>query len=149
MRRPLIVGEAPSRDGKGKIRPLDGKSGARLEQILRIAPGTLPRYFRLANLLQEYEDRFPPRHVVRVRACVVRRKHIRRGDVIFLLGRNVAMAFGFSELGYFEEAFHKGSRYYVIPHPSGRSRVFNDWMTRERAAKLLTSFISGDLICAE
>jgi len=55
-----------------------------------------------------------------------------RGDVV-MLGRAVARWVGVARLRYFE-AETVGSRVFLlIPHPSGRCRVYNDQAARRRA----------------
>jgi len=53
-RRPLLVGEAPSK-GKDGCRPFSGRSGRFLERLIGIDRETLGRHFDLENLV----DRWP------------------------------------------------------------------------------------------
>ena len=67
-------------------------------------------------------------------------------DAVVILGAKVRDAFGFNDRDFFEAftTVHPGngatSNYVVLPHPSGRSRPWNDPEARQKARDLLARF---------
>ena len=63
------------------------------------------------------------------------------GRVVLLLGRRVAWAFGAADT-YFEIQ-HLGTHadVYVLPHPSGINRWFNDRMNKQRIAEFMRGIV--------
>lgn len=119
----LIVGEAPSRTGDPRL-VLRGRAGRFLEQLAGLEEGQLPQAADLMNLLDLYPgERFP------FSKAKARADHIRRlsYDRIVLLGRNVIKCFGIDEKASLLSLVNKDERSYLLmPHPSGRCRVWND-----------------------
>ena len=131
--RVVFVGEAVSEAGG---LPFDGKnragserrggSGWRLAKILYTTPDKMRARYSFMNLSRGMEW---DRHRATTKASLLRGSLMACGEraVIVLLGRRVAEAFG-----YRREFFTLGEEpigrlaYVSLPHPSGRSRVWND-----------------------
>jgi uracil-DNA glycosylase len=135
--RPLLVGEAPSRDGRGRTRAFDGRSGARLSEIL----GTeFVRDFDAVNLL----DRWPgsggkgstfPVGEARAAASMLLRASDAR--VLVLCGRRVAAAFGLRDMEYLSWRMLGPKLVGLVPHPSGVNRWYNEQANQEAARAFL------------
>jgi uracil-DNA glycosylase len=139
--RPLIVGQAPSKDSRF---PLVGPSGDRLSRILGRPIGEAAD---VANLLgwwpggEGKDDEFP------LAAATVAASHLLASDLqhrrLVLLGLQVARAFGVGCLAYFE--WHRLGWHVVAayPHPSGVSRWWNDPSHRRAAREWLRDALSS------
>ena len=131
--RLLIVGEQPSGTGGDA---LAGRAGDRLAELAGI---TRDRYLTLrrANLLAT------PGRWDRADAAVAA-KAIDAGEPdhveLLLLGRRVAAAFDVPAAPWFTSPrLPSGRTVYLIPHPSGRNRLWNDHETRRRARAFLAT----------
>lgn len=56
------------------------------------------------------------------------------GNVVVLLGKRVAAAFGMKRPKYLERVKHRGLDVVVLPHPSGVNRWWNDARNVHRAS---------------
>lgn len=106
--------------------------------------------FDRVNVLYDFpgkegkEDRFP---MGRARAVARSMTPLFAGRVVVLIGRNVATAFGYGDLPWFtwktaslgpsQEPFELA----VIPHPSGRCRVYNSPSSRDEARAFLQELV--------
>jgi uracil-DNA glycosylase len=125
--RILIIGQAPSRDGRDRFA---GKSGDRIARFCGLQRGAqLLEFFDVENLLPAYVgatatgDRFPVA-LARERAAQLRSAWSPDRPVI-LVGRGVARAFGL-DFPYFQwRVIGGGIPVAVVPHPSGRNRYWN------------------------
>jgi len=123
MERVLIVGEhnPHSRDDRHALHPHPkGAAGSRLCKILGMAPCEYLETFDRANLLKT--ARWSTK---RARAAAGGLSHKKR----ILLGARVAAAHGvkfYPFHRYYLTVFHDGVDILVLPHPSGRCRIWND-----------------------
>lgn len=137
MSRPLLVGQAPSRDTDGGL-PFSGRSGRRLAALAGFPHADLGARFELANVLDRWPgkaargDRFPAREA---RAAAARLPLA--GRRVVFVGAGVAAAFGArppAPLAWFD---HAGARCALLPHPSGVNRWWNDPAHAAAAAAFL------------
>lgn len=125
--QPLLVGEAnPYGAEPGMaLYPLPERAaGGRLAAILGLTRGQYLRFFHRTNLCPQ---RWSMR-VAREQASIILR--VETGPVV-LLGRKVAAAFGIYAQSPFTvcehaEAHCSSMRLYLVPHPSGLNRAWNE-----------------------
>jgi uracil-DNA glycosylase len=134
--RPLIVGEAPSRVGDPS-RPITGACGDRLACFCGVEGIDFRRLFARMNLLSVWPGRSGKgtkwdRQTARAAADVAARRFV-CGRVVVCLGWRVADALSVKAGGYFEPVPLRGSVAYVVPHPSGINRWYNE---RSNVAKM-------------
>ena len=134
MRKPLIVGQAPSKDTDGRP-PFSGRSGKRLAELLGVPHECLGELFDLANLVPTFPgkqgkgDAFPM-DVARANAA---RLNPWGRPFVLLVGKQVAQACGFKHASYFDLLFMNNVSTFIVPHPSGVNRWWNDPANREKA----------------
>lgn len=90
------------------------------------------RWNRSANLLWcstigQWDAREAERWATKLRSD----RDFRQHDVVYMAGRRVAAAFGLSDLEMFTWRDVGGQRFVLLPHPSGRSRIWNSRQTLE------------------
>lgn len=130
----LLIGQAPgpNSDPDLPLYPLPaGKSGGRLAAYMGIDYSEYLMRFDRANLLYEHpgrhrsNDYFPDR-LARVAAEAM--LQVLEGRRLVALGRETGDALGYPLLGYhsWTRCPRWGVRIAVAPHPSGRSRWYND-----------------------
>lgn len=103
-----------------------------MASLCSLSPSEFGRLFARANVLDRWPGRqgskgaaFPAAEA-RERATQLRRKFV-RGRVVVLLGKRTAAAFGLKQTGYFwPPQIVDRAWVYVVPHPSGMNRWFND-----------------------
>lgn len=142
--RILIVGQAPGPTPSTSRRALDGRCGRRLERLMGIPEGALPRVARTVNLLPEWPgrspsgkgDRFPVAEASQVAATLMLR------GVVLFAGRGVAAAFGV-RAPFFRWLRLGSARVAVVPHPSGISRWWNDPRNQDTAARFFRALVRG------
>lgn len=125
-----IVGEAPVGDVPA-LHPAT-RTGARLYRWI----GDLR--VRRVNLLDSVNPAWDAAD--RKRAKDKARRIARRGGTIVLLGRNVAGAFGMTTAKFY--AWQR--KRVCVPHPSGRSRHWNEQRNLRRAARWWAALRRGD-----
>ncbi len=124
--KPLIVGEAPGRRGG---EPIAGAVGRRLAAWSGLSFEDFARAFDRVNVLDAWPgsagkgSKFTL-DVARSRAVAVRRRFT-RGRVVVMLGQRVPRAFNVMA-SYFDPIAVGGARVFVVPHPSGINRWYND-----------------------
>jgi uracil-DNA glycosylase len=123
----LIVGEQPSARGNGS--PFSGPSGERLTDLIgrdwRIVMSAV-------NLMPSGVWKREEMRAVgkRMREKLARDQHFK---VVLLAGRTVADAFGFAQTEpFFKRLVRRSVHYYIIPHPSGKNRWWNDSKNRRK-----------------
>lgn len=128
--KPLIVGEAPSKNEVTE-RPIEGRVGKRLASLCGLTYEEFLERFERVNLLHVRQDTkekgFEFDHVAACNAAhdLWLKGAIAKGRVVILLGWRVARAFS-EQTGYFEgRETINGARIYVVPHPSGVNRWWN------------------------
>jgi hypothetical protein len=130
--KPLLVGEANpyGADPYFALYPLpEQASGGRLARILGLSESQYLRFFDRRNLCPTKWSA----PVARAQAEAIR-ESIRLGErtAVVLLGAKVSRAFG---LDY--APFTASRHLYVLPHPSGLNRIWNEAGSVERARELL------------
>lgn len=132
----VFVGEAPARIDVPAFWPFSPGSGANLCRLLGIEPGDFWRRRRsgkivTANVFDWPDPDWRDRDLVVNRSFVICSDYLTVGPglekwILIMLGRRVAQAFQDSR-PYFEvRETGEGNRAVVVPHPSGRCRVWND-----------------------
>lgn len=124
--RPLLVGQAPARGAEGRPALAGSASGRRLARLAGLdGPGGLDELLRLVDAVNlstvwrpsaEMSVGFLRRDVETVHALAVGRR------VVVCLGYLVARALGVPAAPWYE----RRDGYAIVPHPSGRSRYWND-----------------------
>jgi hypothetical protein len=66
---------------------------------------------------------------------------VRGYDRIVLLGVRVRLAFGFNQANTLDAAVINGQRFLMLPHPSSRSRWWNDKQNMWNAEQALRKFV--------
>jgi hypothetical protein len=95
--------------------------------------------------LEEYEATFERVNVLeerhwssrRARAAARSLRSLLDGRDAIVLGRATWKALGLPPIDWFETMGLGGSRFTLIPHPSGRNRMYNDAANKRRARGLL------------
>lgn len=130
----LIVGEQPN----GELSEDGPLAGSRLAEYAGIDRGRFLRHRRV-NLLPNGD-----RWSASVARQAAQETALEAPETVFVLcGRRVAQAFGISH-GWLSIVPLPGAphvRAVVIPHPSGRCRVWNDGHFRRRARAVLSEFL--------
>lgn len=126
--KPLLIGEAPSKNEVTE-RPLEGRIGKRLAACCNLTLEDFLRYFDRVNLLHVRQDSKEKGFEFDAKAAAAEACRLRKewpsGRTVILLGRRVAEAFGVPQTPYFERRIHDHD-FYVVPHPSGLNRWYND-----------------------
>ncbi len=138
----MLVGEAPGPSVVRLRRPgeaLTGAAGRRLAALAGVPLVTYLRRTERVNLLDAYPGERWPSAEARDRA----RSLLPRlaGRTTLLAGRRVAAAFGV-DAPWYEWVELDGGRVAVLPHPSGRSRYWNDPANRDAAAEFLRAALN-------
>lgn len=132
--KPLIIGEAPGKCGDPST-PIEGRIGARLAACCGLTFEEFLTTFDRVNLLDEQPQDAPKGMAFNVKAAgrvAQFLEHNREGifgrPFSLLLGKRVAAAFRLTHVEYFTSIiFPNGSKVYVVPHPSGVNRWWNNW----------------------
>lgn len=148
MRKPLIIGQAPAR-GNDALPPFSGKSGARLALLAGVGDSgdVLPNHFELRNLFDKYPgkqgkkgDKFDMR-AGRKRAPKLLEEYEGTDQVILLMGKRVAKAFGVHSYEYLAWFVLDGHHCMIFPHPSGINLWWNDPKNVAAASGVLESIV--------
>ena len=134
--KPLIIGEQPGKN--------EGRIGHRLAAFAGISFGEFMDTFERMNLLQvraEYSGKNMAFSVAEARthADIVRRK-LQPEQLVLVLGKRAAEALGLVE-EYFMLQNVNGALVYVVPHPSGANRWFNDPANSEQMIMFMHEFV--------
>lgn len=126
--KPLIVGEAPSKNEVTE-RPLEGRVGRRLAKCCGLSfEDYLERFVRV-NLLHVRQDTKEHGFLFDLPAAKKEAAQLMtsfaRGQIVLLLGGRVAEAFGVHDHYFAKVALGKAEAY-ILPHPSGVNRWYND-----------------------
>lgn len=132
MPKPLIVGEAPGKNGD-PTKPIEGRIGRRLAHCAGMEFEQFLSAFQRINLLDEQPQdakggmRF---NLARARQTALVLHDTLVTDphpMIILLGKRVAKAFEIKQPEYFHLEFLCSVETYVVPHPSGVNHWWNNW----------------------
>jgi uracil-DNA glycosylase len=136
--RPLLVGQCPS--ASGPPAPLEGRIGLRLAELAGV---DLAHYLAHTDRVNVWPTPVAanawPEAEVKARAEKIVEGRFFEGRVIVLFGELVATAFGVDFDPDVLTTPHHGprrTRIYVLPHPSGRNRWWNDAANVARAAEI-------------
>jgi hypothetical protein len=136
--KPLIIGEAPSKNGKPE-RPIEGRIGQRLADHAGLSYADFLVHFDRVNLLHERQEvagkGFVFDRAAAINAAQALVKQLTAGRLVLLLGRRVAGAFGCTKDYFDAHHLENGAILYVVPHPSGINRWWNDpWNSKTMRA---------------
>lgn len=137
----LLIGEAPSKNEHPPT-PLEGRIGRRLAEYAGISFEDFLERFERMNLLAVRQDTKEKgfefdADQARINAM---RLDIAPNRTVVLLGHRVARAFGLRNATYFKlYDGGQGRSLYVIPHPSGVNRWWNDVENQIEAARFMRS----------
>lgn len=142
--RPCLVGEANPHSADPRlalyVKPR-GAAGSRLAAILGLAPAAYLRLFSRRNLYAQAWDLAE----ARIAAARFAEELAAAGAPAVLLGGKVARAFGVeaSPFARFEMELptSRALRGVLLPHPSGRCRVWNDPASAARARVAVSSVL--------
>lgn len=142
--KPLIIGEAPSKNEVTE-RPIEGRIGRRLAVCAGLSFGDFLHHFDRVNLLHERQEVFGKGFTFDTVAARIEADRLRssfgREQTVLLLGGRVAEAFGVRD-EYFTRHVINDANAYLLPHPSGINRWWNDPMNMEK----MNVFMRG-IIC--
>lgn len=132
--RTLIIGEAPSKNAPDNS-PIEGRIGRRLAEFCGLSYEDFLVAFERTNLLEVRQDTKEKGFVFDRKAAAFEAGRIYESlapdRTIVLLGKRVRDAFGIVK-DYFEPHRHpNGSTFYVVSHPSGVNRWWNDPENKE------------------
>lgn len=141
--KPLLIGQAPgpNTDPDMPLFPLPKTSaGGRLRIYSGLWMSQYMTWYDRVNLLYAFpgkdgngEDKFP-RPLARVAADAM--VPLLQGRTVVMIGRNVSRAFHFDAPFFLWHGF-RGMRAVVVPHTSGRARVYNDPENRESLRRVM------------
>lgn len=148
--KPLLVGEAPSKN-EPLPAPLEGRCGRRLAEFSGLSFEKYLARFERVNLLSVRQDTTAHGFVFDLAAA--RRTAsslvacIESGRLVALLGKRVASAFGLRSSSYFAPCYlPNDATLYVVPHPSGINRWYNDAPNRAEMARFMRRLVEGGSI---
>lgn len=144
--KPLLVGEAPSKNEVTET-PLEGRVGRRLADLAGLTVDQYLARFDRVNLLhvrQDTKEKGFEFDLPAARDAVreLRRNGTLRDRAVVLLGHRVAEAFGVGNLRYFRGMPNgQGGMIWLMPHPSGVNRWWNDQSNCEEAREFMRGLL--------
>lgn len=145
--KPLIVGEAPSKNEITET-PLEGRVGRRLAELAGLPYDAYLDYFDRVNLLHVRQDEAEKGFTfdlpaAREAVARMRQDGTLRDRSVILLGHRVAEAFGVARsLKYFHACpTGQGGLVWLMPHPSGINRWWNDRENKKSAEAFLRGLV--------
>ena len=145
--KPLIVGEAPGKGGD-PTKPIEGRIGARLADCCDLTMAEFLATFDRVNLLQvQPQDggkgaTFNVQEARRVAYSMTQHSDW-PGRLALILGKRAGAAFGFVQVDYFQKMALYGAIVYVVPHPSGLNRWWNDPENELQMMRFMRELIEG------
>jgi hypothetical protein len=158
--KPLLIGQAPgpNTDPDYPLFPVPRTSaGGRLQELMGLSRGEYLKAFDFVNVLRHFpgkhkrDDKFP---MPLARAAADAMRPLLAGRRVILIGRNVASAFGLDEVdwhAWYEVKVRRRclvsktpwtASMAVAPHPSGRSRWYNEADNRAQARQFWNRLLS-------
>ncbi len=144
--KPLLIGEAPSKN-QTDPHPLEGRIGRKLAECAGLSYDAYLDMFDRVNLLAVRQDtkekgfEFDMK-AARESALLMRQSGIMRDRSVVLLGNRVAEAFGVRSIRFFHGHPHgQGGMLWVMPHPSGINRWWNDPDHHEAACSFMRGMV--------
>lgn len=151
--KPLVVGEAPSKNEVTE-RPLEGRVGRRLADLCGL---TLPEFleqFERVNLLHVRQDtrekgfEFDDVEAWREAGILRAQGAFMQPRTVLLLGKRVARAFG-CPTEYFARWWIDRAEAFVVPHPSGINRWWNDHANVDKAARFMRGIVAENAVAKD
>lgn len=134
--KPLLVGECPGRTGG---QPLEGAIGYRLAELAGLTYEEYLERTERTNLFDAHQPTWDA-PAARLQAwslvAMATAWDPWPGRYIMLLGRRVAVAFGFEDARWMEPR-GLSTIWVALPHPSGRNRWYNDPENRDKLSAFL------------
>lgn len=128
----VLVGLCPPRELIPYPFAPETKSGAELARVLGLP---IDRAFALANAIPWHTET-PRGEAERTSARILRRTLV--GRTLILLGLETAQALRYPATRHYEGIVDEdGTEWQVFPHPSRRSRIWNDAEAREKFERAL------------
>lgn len=149
MNRPLIIGEAPGKNGDPS-KPCEGRIGARLAACAGITYEEYLTLFDRINLLDEQPQDAPKGMAFNVKQAgkIARAMEptLEERPLVLLLGKRVAGAFGFTGAEYFQMTtlgrIAAQTPFYIVPHPSGVNRWWNELGNELQMIRFMHSIVA-------
>lgn len=141
----IFVGQGPSKDGD-PYAPLEGRIGERIGELLGIT--NFPESFSRINLNSEWigkaggkGDIFDRTEGIRTASVLLRGSWTR----YVLLGKVVAECFNVTQAGsppvFLSTVTHGVKSFFLLPHPSGINRWWNNPENVQKAKETLSEFV--------
>ena len=142
--KPLLIGEAPSKNEYPPT-PLEGRIGKRLAALAGLTFEEFLERFDRVNLLDVRQDTrekgFEFDMASARKNALAAWARFKAGQTVILLGKRVADAFGLKTVPYFQGVTLSEARVYVMPHPSGVSRWWNDPANVKQAEEFMRGIV--------
>lgn len=130
-------------------RPLEGRVGRKLAAYCDLPYDAYLNHFERVNLLQVRQDTKENGFEFDLAAARVEadklQRNFKEGQIVLLLGGRVAEAFGVHDAYFVKNALGPAEGY-IVPHPSGVSRWWNEHHNRVQAAEFLRGIVDRTLI---
>ena len=140
--KPLIVGEAPGKNGNAS-KPIEGRIGARLATCCGLSLAEFLTTFDRVNLLDVQPQDSGKGMTFNVKEAARVAQGLEQtfvpGQFVLLLGKRVASAFGLVNVTYFDWFALNHAKAVIVPHPSGANRW---WNVQENELQMIR-FMSG------
>lgn len=144
--KPLLIGEAPSKNEVTET-PIEGRIGKRLASYAGLSLEDFLTIFDRINLLHERQDTrekgFEFDHDAARLEAFRLYPTFKPGQTVIMLGRRVGNAFGaFGEYFQAHRPRDNGAVIYVVPHPSGINRWWNDPQNCLQATEFMQKIVA-------
>ena len=127
-----LVGMNPSRRGAPPLLPCDGDPTSAASRLLKFSGLSRDAYLEKFKRLNVMDGPWQPNQAKR-EGLKIRRKLIRDRETAVILGRNAWWALGLpATTPWFGHFYVRYTRFILIPHPSGKSLIYNDPEYREQ-----------------
>lgn len=138
--KPLIIGEAPSKN-EDPEKPIEGRIGKRLAACAGLKYDEFLVFFERVNLLHERQEVVGKGFVFELPAAREAAHKLEEtfqpGQIILLLGGRVAEAFAIHDEYFTKHEVKNEAVVYIMPHPSGVNRWWNDPGNHKRASEFM------------
>lgn len=142
--RPLLIGEAPSKN-EPLPRPLEGRIGYKLARFAGITFDEYVTRFERINLLDVRQDTTEHGFTFDRYAAAIRARHVMAAldndRVVVALGKRVGGVIGASKPYFEPHHLDRGITLYVVPHPSGVNRLWNDPFICQQMYRFMRSLL--------
>lgn len=143
--KPLIIGEAPSKNEYPPT-PIAGRIGRRLADMAGLTFEDFLEKFERVNLLAVRQDTAEKGFEFDLEyaktSAMLLSMTLRLRPAVILLGRRVAKAFDLKD-DYFAPLTINGAPAWIVPHPSGVSRWWNDPENEEKMRTFMIELVRG------